>query len=293
MEDLSAQLGSNLDVNGFDLGVSGDTDLLSLETNAMEVRGLVSLSGVFTASIAGSHSFTGDLAVSDEFLPDADNGAVLGATNLQWSDLFLASGAVINFNTSDVTITHSSNTLTVGGGALVVSLSASHSFTGDLTISDDLVVSGELILPNASGGPTVVTSGSCGIDTASSSFNCFDGTAERVLPLSQCFTYVFEDPTITENFGQIPFRDAVTIFEVSAFSSGANSVGWNLKHGVAGTLTTDLFTADKSASGSALSIYTSFNDATLADRELIELEIASASATIENLNVQVCYRVDA
>jgi hypothetical protein len=49
--------------------------------------------------------------------PTTDDGAALGTTSLKWSDLFLASGAVINFNSGDVTITHSTDLLTFDNAA--------------------------------------------------------------------------------------------------------------------------------------------------------------------------------
>ena len=51
-------------------------------------------------------------------IPATSDGVALGSATKMWSDLFLASGGVVNFNNGDVTITHSSNTLTVGGGNL-------------------------------------------------------------------------------------------------------------------------------------------------------------------------------
>lgn len=52
--------------------------------------------------------------------PASSDGAALGTTALMWSDLFLASGAVVNFDNSDVTITHTANKITVAGGDLEV-----------------------------------------------------------------------------------------------------------------------------------------------------------------------------
>ena len=43
--------------------------------------------------------------------PSTDDGAALGDTSHNFSDLFLASGAVINFNNGNLTLTHSSGVL--------------------------------------------------------------------------------------------------------------------------------------------------------------------------------------
>lgn len=49
--------------------------------------------------------------------PTVSDAAALGTGTLMWSDLFLASGGVINFNNGDVTVTHTANTLTFGGAS--------------------------------------------------------------------------------------------------------------------------------------------------------------------------------
>lgn len=49
--------------------------------------------------------------------PATNDGAALGTTATQWSDLFLASGSVINFDNGDVTITHSTNALAFAGAS--------------------------------------------------------------------------------------------------------------------------------------------------------------------------------
>ncbi len=60
-----------------------------------------------------------DLVLSENSLtPGTSDGTALGTTSLMWSDLFLASGSVINFNNGDVTLTHSACTLTMAGGTL-------------------------------------------------------------------------------------------------------------------------------------------------------------------------------
>ena len=59
------------------------------------------------ATKSGGGTLTGTWEVTTALVPDASDGAALGTTALEWSDLFLADGAVINFgDDQDVTLTH-------------------------------------------------------------------------------------------------------------------------------------------------------------------------------------------
>lgn len=53
-------------------------------------------------------------------IPLANDGNSLGISGTAWSDVFLAAGAVINFNAGNVTITHSASTLTFDGGNIYI-----------------------------------------------------------------------------------------------------------------------------------------------------------------------------
>ena len=69
--------------------------------------------------------------IANALVPVTSDGAALGTASLMWQDLFLASGAVINFNNGDVTLTHSGNALTVGGGNLAATISTATQGTID------------------------------------------------------------------------------------------------------------------------------------------------------------------
>ncbi|MGO4560963.1 hypothetical protein [Rhizobiales bacterium 3FA27D7] len=81
----------------------------------MVIGGTTARAGTFTS-----------LSASGGITPVSNNGGSLGSTTLQWSGLFLASGAAINFANGNVTVTHSNNLLTI---------SKAFTVTGALTAS--------------------------------------------------------------------------------------------------------------------------------------------------------------
>lgn len=60
------------------------------------------------------------VSLGSNIVPTTSDGAALGTSSLMFSDLFLASGGVINFNNGDVVLTHAANALTLTGGSLTV-----------------------------------------------------------------------------------------------------------------------------------------------------------------------------
>jgi len=87
--------------------------------------------------------------------PGTSDGTALGTTSLMWSDLFLASGSVINFNNGDVTLTHSGNTLTVAGGTLATAtITASTSI--DITGSAGLILENDETITNSTNGTVLI-----------------------------------------------------------------------------------------------------------------------------------------
>jgi len=78
--------------------------------------------------------------VENAFTPGTSDGIALGTTSLMWSDIFLASGAVMNFNNGNVTITHSSNTLTVAAATVAFTASTAVTVSNDLNLTSDAAV---------------------------------------------------------------------------------------------------------------------------------------------------------
>ena len=96
-------------------------------------KNIATIGTIGSGAITSSGTIQGPtITATTAFVPDASDGAALGTSSLEFSDLFLADGAVINFGADqDINITHVADTgLTTNG---------------DFTVGDDLFVSGGLI----------------------------------------------------------------------------------------------------------------------------------------------------
>jgi len=132
---------------------------------------------------------------ANNFGPTTSDGIALGTTSKMWSDLFLASGAVINFNNGDVTATHSSNTLTIAGGTLAAAaitgttIDASTDFTiGNLVVTDNAITATAMDINAGSGTFELTTSGAMDINsgalTLDGSTLSIDGTDDSNLTIT-------------------------------------------------------------------------------------------------------------
>lgn len=121
-----------------------------------------------TANATGDLTIPTTMSVGTGLVPDANDGAYLGTTVLGWSDLFLASGAVINFDNGNAVLTHSAGILTVTTGDLrvttagtntasVVTVGGTQTLTGK-TLTSPVINTGTVgtsLVPTANDGATL------------------------------------------------------------------------------------------------------------------------------------------
>lgn len=109
--------------------------------------GYIQYDAAGNAFIIGTHNTADELNASDvevmlipragtsvtfnvPLTPVSNDLAAIGSPSLGWSDLFLASGGVINWNNGDVSLTHSSNKLALSGGEFSFDSSLSGAYRG-------------------------------------------------------------------------------------------------------------------------------------------------------------------
>jgi hypothetical protein len=100
-----------------------------------------------TGALASTLFSANTITANTAFVPDVNDGAALGTTALQFSDLFLAEGSIINWDNGDVTLTQTGDSLALAGGNLFIGTTAGLSISG-VTSNYTLQVSGIDSSPN-------------------------------------------------------------------------------------------------------------------------------------------------
>jgi len=120
--NVTVQNGKNAIVycDGAGSGAAVVDALADLQVGTLEVTGAAAIDGAatlastlaVTGAVTGSSTIQGTtITATTAFVPDASDGAALGTTSLEFSDLYLADGAVIGFgDDQDVTLTHVADT---------------------------------------------------------------------------------------------------------------------------------------------------------------------------------------
>ena len=145
-----ALVADTADING------GSVDGAAIGANSASTGAFTTLtaSGNFT----GSGTIEGTtITATTAFVPDASDGAALGTSSLEFSDLFLADGAVISFgDDDDVTLTHVADTgLLLSGTSQLQFNDASQNITApsatvlDINATDEIELNATLVDINA------------------------------------------------------------------------------------------------------------------------------------------------
>jgi len=137
--------------------LDGITAGTAAASKALILDGSTNISGIGTigsGAITSSSTIQGTtITATTAFVPDASDGAALGTTALEFSDLFLADGAVINFgDDQDVTLTHTADTgLTLNSTMKLMFNDASQFIQGasatvlDIAATDEIELTATLI----------------------------------------------------------------------------------------------------------------------------------------------------
>lgn len=130
------------------------TEVARITWAAPDVNVGTSVDGRLDFSVMLAGTLAKELQLSGADLsPSTDDGLSLGTINLQYSDLFLASGGVINF-ANDVQLTHSANVLTLAGGDLALGAN-NLTMTGSLAATGARVTKGWFTDVESTNAPTI------------------------------------------------------------------------------------------------------------------------------------------
>jgi hypothetical protein len=165
--------------------LDSDNDADGTANLAFESSGAYDITATLQTDVAGTLTtmvtldgvnnkitLTPNVELTADITPDTSDGSALGTDALDFSDIFLADGAVINLDSGDVTITHASDTLAFAGAT------SSYTFDDavDITGSGGLILQNDETITNAVNG-TILFTGNAAISDAAPDLTMTDSTA--------------------------------------------------------------------------------------------------------------------
>ena len=212
--------------------------------------------------VSGSNVELNHISASGNIIPITTDGSSLGSVDQNFSDLFLDSGGVINFDSGNVTITHSSNKLTfnkaidVDAGVTIDNITIDGTeidlSSGTLTmdVADDMVI-------DVDGGNLDVKDN--GAPLLNISATDISGSA-----LSTGSFQVVEGVGNSNKFGTTAFSAGITVVSdvvgqanVSSSLTSTGSFGSVIGVGNSNSFGTTTFTSDVSSTGNISGSFTS------------------------------------
>ena len=223
------------------------TEFARLTWVATDVNAATSVDAALVWSVALAGTLTAKLRLEDSVLsPSASDGTALGSTSLMWSDLFLASGAVVNFAASDWVATHTAGILTVGTGDLRVTTAGTNTASvvtvgGTQTLTAKTLTSPTIGTSPTAAGATWTSLGT--VTTADINGGTLDGTviggasaaAATVTTLTTTGTAYIGDTSNANVTLGLTLNQGAADNQIIAFKSS------DVAHGVTGTAETDTY----------------------------------------------------
>lgn len=155
------------------------------------------------------------------FLPDTDGGAYLGQATQAFSGLFLDTTATINFDNSNVVLTHSSGVLTMGTGELRITTPGTNAAS---VITRSSAATRTIVLTAAGGWPSTTAGAAANakVETTTNDLNYytldFDDTTQEHAEWTVIMPDSYDGGTITAVF-----------FWTSAAGGAGETVRWGIQ----------------------------------------------------------------
>lgn len=250
--DLYLASGAVIDFANNNSRITHSSGVLTVSTGDLQVT-TAGTNSASVVTVGGAQTLTSKVltsaTITTGLTPTTDDGAVLGSGSLKFSDLFLANGAVINFNNGASTITHSANTLTIGGsGATTLALGTnSLTMTGSLGTTGARLTKGwftDLEVTNAIAGSITGNAATVSITTETSDTTCFPlfatATSGSLAPKTNSnFTY----NSSTSQTAISSSTSTGDLLNVSNSSTGGGISGTGSSFGVKGSTSSGITSA--------------------------------------------------